>query len=346
MKIRIMKREVLDTLKSNLEHYIKYYYQSSDNGWLYEVCNCEPFEEYKVISDFYLADLTQKPSKIDFDNCKILYENLSFLSESQACDERLWAGLCHDVFYKYLRERFKMQSNMILKDKNPLGNVKTRFFFNGGVRSGLYRNALSKCWWVGYHTWVPEKKSFTLLDKMGSTDMSTKVSDIFHNYSFINNKNILRGIIEALYYFNNENVAYNMREHVRPSLQYLNAIGGGVVLDEYESYEIKDIMIAQIMNQLKGIKSLLDEEDELDEDIEVDTIELGDKFKVRYLSGSKKDQISNYFIVAYNNEVKLFPIVEKALGHKKGDVLNVVLSNEEVDVEFIEIIKEVDVSEE
>lgn len=346
MKIRIMKRQVLDTLKSNLEHYIKYYYQSNDNGWLYEVCNCEPFEEYKVVSDFQLADLDQKPSEIDFNNCKILYANLSFLSESQACDERLWAGLCHDIFYKYLRERFKMHGGMMLKDKNPIGNVKTRFFFNGGVSSGLYRNALSKCWWVGYHTWVPEEKSFGLLDKMGSTDMSTKVSDIFHNYSFSNNKKILEGIVEALYYFNKENIPYNMMKHVRPSLQYLNAVGGGVVLDEFESYEIKDIMINQMINQLKGIKLLLDEEEEGDIELEVDTIEIGDKFKVKFLSGSKKDQISSPIVVSYNNYAKLFPNAEKALGHKKGDVIKIILSNEEFDVEIVEIIKDESVDEE
>jgi hypothetical protein len=174
---------------------------------------------------------------------------------------------------------------------------------------------------------------------MGSTDMSTKVSDIFHNYSFSNNKKILEGIVEALYYFNKENIPYNMMKHVRPSLQYLNAVGGGVILDEFEPYEIKDIMMSQMMNQLKGVKMLLDEETEDDNVIEIDLIEVGDKFRVKFLSGSKIGQISSPIVVSYNNEAKLFPNAEKALGHKKGDVISIVLSNEEFESEIVEIIK-------
>ncbi len=49
------------------------------------------------------SDLT--PGEIDLNNCKILYEKLLFLSESQASDERLY-GLTHSTFYDYMRKRW------------------------------------------------------------------------------------------------------------------------------------------------------------------------------------------------------------------------------------------------
>ena len=65
---------------------------------------------------------------------------------------------------------------------NPVGEVISRFFYKNTGRSGYFRNTLAKCWWVGHHTYDPLKK-FELLEKLGSHDMSTKVTDIFHNYT-------------------------------------------------------------------------------------------------------------------------------------------------------------------
>ncbi len=338
MKIRILKQEVLDTLKNNLDSYIKFYYQRSDNDWLYSICDCEPFEEFKIISDFELADLNQQLSKTDFDNCKKIYLNFSFLTESQACDERLWAGLAHDVFYQYLRKRFKMAPDYILNSKNPVGEVRTRFFYNGGLNSGKFRNALAKCWWVGHHTWSNETKNFDLLDKLGYRDMSTKVTDIFHNYTFINNHDILSGIIDGLYYFNNNNIFYDMKKHVRPTLQYLNAIGGGIVLDSLSSNEIREIVIEQIQNKLNGQEDvLIDEFNENSNDFEEKTkIEIGDEFKIKYLSGEKKDEESNFYKVIYNKDFILSKIAQEAIGKTYGDTITI---DNNIEGEIIEIIK-------
>lgn len=75
-----------------------------------------------------MADINQQATIIDFYNCKILYSNLNFLNESQAADERLWAGLSNDIFYSYLRKRFNMSEVTYHKAKNPIGDVLTRFF--------------------------------------------------------------------------------------------------------------------------------------------------------------------------------------------------------------------------
>lgn len=104
MKLYFMKKEALDILKSNLDMVYNMYFTEKDNKWLWKVCGGDPFVEFKEIQDFQLAPIDSDTSKgeVEFANCKIIYQHLSFLTESQACDERLWAGLCHSVYYDYL----------------------------------------------------------------------------------------------------------------------------------------------------------------------------------------------------------------------------------------------------
>ena len=234
MKLYFMKKEALDTLKDNLDLVYNKYYTDSDNKWLWNVCGGNPFIEYKDVPEFRLSNLNVGKSigEIELENCKLLYMNLKFLNESQASDERLWAGLCHSVFYEYVRKRWdyhKLQPNT---QKDAVSNIKSRFFFSGGIRSGLYRNTLSKCWWVGRNTYdMSNKNHFEKLDIIGSNDISTKISDIFYSNNFSSNPIILDGIVEGIKYFNDEGIQLTVKEHIRPSLQLLNAIGGGVVLD-------------------------------------------------------------------------------------------------------------------
>lgn len=114
MKLYFMKKEALDILKSNLDIVYNMYFTEKDNKWLWNVCGGNPFVEFKEIQDFQLAPIGPDMSKgeVEFDNCKIIYEHLSFLTESQACDERLWAGMCHSVYYSYLRKDGTMIQNL------------------------------------------------------------------------------------------------------------------------------------------------------------------------------------------------------------------------------------------
>lgn len=125
MKLYIMKREALETLKANLPVVYGKYYTEKTNQWISDICGEDPFIEFKDVTEFKLADLNSDltPGEIDLNNCKILYEKLQFLSESQASDERLWAGLAHTTFYDYMRKRWGMdtgKSRRALKKKRVL----------------------------------------------------------------------------------------------------------------------------------------------------------------------------------------------------------------------------------
>ena len=270
MKLYIMKTKALEVLKDNLPLiYVKYFTEPT-NKWIEELYGENPFIEFKDVPEFSLAPLDADLAKgeIDLRNCKIIYEKLMFLSESQACDERLWAGLTHSTFYDYMRRRWGYGYGKKPKTaEKEAGEIKTRFFYQGSGRGGFYRNTLSKCWWVGHNTYDPDNtvNHFEKLDIIGSNDISTKISDIFHNNTFASNPYIFIAIVNALKYFKEENKTLQTQTHIRPALQYLNAVGGSVVIDCLEQDEITDIFINAIESIMQGDKPSLSFNDSLDD---------------------------------------------------------------------------------
>lgn len=255
MKLYFMKKEALDILKDNIDLVYNKYFTEKDNKWIWTICGGDPFIEYKEVPDFQLSDLDSDMSigDIEFNNCKILYKNLWFFNESQASDERLWAGLCHSVFYNYVRKRWNYHSKQPKTQKEAVSNIKSRFFFSGGTRAGLYRNTLAKCWWVGKNTFDGTNTNpFEKLDIIGSNDISSKISDIFYSNNFSSNPTILDGIVNGIKYFKDEGIQITLREHIRPSLQLLNAVGGGLILDCLSEDDIAEIMIENIYAIMQG----------------------------------------------------------------------------------------------
>lgn len=353
MKIYFMKQEALDLLKDNLEFVYTKYYTEQDNRWLWTVCEGDPFIEYKEIPDFSLAGLDSGGSagEIELENCKILYKNLMFLTESQACDERLWAGLCHSVFYDYVRKRRNYHKMQPKSAKEAVSGIKSRFFFSGGSRSGMYRNTLSKCWWVGSKTYDASLENpFEKLDIIGSNDISSKISDIFYSNNFSSNPVILDGIVEAFKYFKNQDITLLMREHIRPAMQFLNAVGGSVVLDCLSEKEIADLMINYINGIIQGEEQGIESNhsaieyeniDEMSEEIvdllmekndevmkveneinefenKTERVTVGNRVFVNVLETSEEKEIRVDFI----NGGKLFPpLAKKMLGATIGDTV-------------------------
>ena len=80
MKLYIMKRDALETLKANLPVVYGKYYTEKTNQWIPDICGEDPFIEFKDVTEFKLADLNSDltPGEIDLNNCKILYEKLQF----------------------------------------------------------------------------------------------------------------------------------------------------------------------------------------------------------------------------------------------------------------------------
>ena len=296
MKLYFMKKESLDIIKDNLDLVYNKYFTEKDNKWLWTVCNGNPFIEYKDVQDFQLTTIGSDSSigEVELNNCKILYNNLSFINESQASDERLWAGLCHSIFYDYLRKRWGYDCRQPKTQKEAVTNIRSRFFFSGGIRAGLYRNSLAKCWWVGRNTFdASSPNHFEKLDIIGSNDISSKISDIFYSNNFSSNPTILSGIVNGLKYFKDERVQITLKEHIRPSLQLLNAVGGSLVLDCLNEDEISEIIIENIYAIIQG-----DEKGFIEEDWENETEDI--------ISEDVNQIDENYMYIALGNMVTVF----------------------------------------
>lgn len=283
MKLYIMKQSAVDYLKENMRTYYINYYRKVDNDWIYELFDYDPFELFMEIPDFKLAPYMKKKGEMDLENCKIMYTNLMRISESQASDERLWAGLCNSTFYKYCRMRWDYQIKKLKDPETDAEAIISRFFFKGTYRSGFYRNTLAKCWWVGHGTYQEiHGNKFELLDALGADDLSTKITDLFYSNTFASNPTIIKGICKGWKLFTDRGIKLTTREYFRPALQYMNALGGGILLDMLNEDEIEEVFvdyISQLYNKDKGEAVFVKTDDfyddiEDEEDAEVDNADI------------------------------------------------------------------------
>ena len=275
MKLYFMKQTALDYMKANISSLYKYYYQFNTPEWIDDLFDYDPFEVFAEISDFELADLNQQPGEIDFQNCKILYTKLKSISDSQASDERLWAGLCNKTFYSYMRERWQFARRHLKKTAEDSDAVLLRYFYRNTGRSGMFRNTLARCWWTGRLTYSDKYDNhWELLDAIGAEDIISKISDIFYSNTYSSNIEIVEGFCQGLKFFRERGTYVSDRYHIRPTAQYLNAIGGGVLLDMFSAEEIKMLVIERLALLIKGNDSgLLDDvytNDELNDNENLD----------------------------------------------------------------------------
>ena len=270
-----MKQSALDYITANIGALYINYFREKNNQWIYDLFDYDPFELFMEVPNCELAPITRRRGETELENCRILYSELINVSESQASDERLWAGLCNGTFYEYVRRRCDYD-NLPLRDaRKDSEPVLSRFFFKGGVSSGKFRNTLSKCWWVGHGVYQYKKNNrFELLDALGADDFSTKVTDIFYSYTFSSNFTIVSGIIKGWREMIDKGYKLPTRSYLRPTVQYINALGGGVLLDVFDENEIKKITVDYITFLYEGKESIVTEE-ENDDDFygEEDSIE-------------------------------------------------------------------------
>lgn len=280
MKIYFMKKSALDYIKANIGTLYKNYYQFGTSEWIDDLFDYDPYELFCETDDFELADTSLPPGEVDLRNCKILYSKLKDISDSQAADERLWAGLCNKTFYSYLRERWQYSRRYLKKTADDSSAILMRFFFKTAGRSGMFRNALARCWWTGRLTYSDRlNDKWELLDAIGPEDLISKISDIFYSNTYSSNTEITTGFCQGLKFFRDRGIRVANREHIRPTAQYLNAVGGGYLLDMYSSGEIKKMVVERI-SMLKNDPELAmqsaddeDPEDVLDAEADAESLD-------------------------------------------------------------------------
>jgi hypothetical protein len=222
MKLLLIEEDSLYGIKSNLSQLTSKFILP-DSSWIDEYFGRSPFIDSRFVVDEFALDMSQeKPFLTEFENAHRVYNHLNFLSDSQASDERLWAGLCLSHFWKYTQYRWE------IINKCSVENVKQHFFFGFGARRSLTRNAMARLWWIGRLTHDPKRKDPFELTRFVCENSDYIMHILERNTS--NSSKITRTFIAALLDARKEGNAINT-DIVGELSKYLNLLGGTYILD-------------------------------------------------------------------------------------------------------------------
>lgn len=237
MKLQFISCDNLDAIKSNLPHWLDKF-QLDSSAWLEEEFENALFlnTKYGEIADFTLDMSENDPFATEATNVQLVYGNLNFLSESQASDERLWAGLCFGPFWKYVKYRWKIDK------KCTSSNIEQHFMFGFGARRSLTRNALSRLWWIGRLTYDDSRTDPWELTKFVCENSDYIMHICERNTS--NNPAIIRAFLDAVLEARQKGLLINT-DTVGELAKYLNLLGGTYILDCLPSQKIHDKIIAK-----------------------------------------------------------------------------------------------------
>ena len=256
MIIHYIKEDALIALKTNIRNNIRNY-NLPTNEWVYDFFDGEsPFLEYKnQIKDFQFDTSAEESGEIgkqEVKNIKRLYSSMINITDTQATDERLWAGLTHGDFYDFLNKRWKRDSEINNTKKAEMA-VKSRFFLGGsnGLRRSLFNNPLSKLWWIGRLTYDQKRKDPFELTSFFSEDYGTKTLILFSS-NYMSNSNVAKGLLSALLELEQDYKVFGTTKRglYYKASQYLNVYGGTHILDYYSEEEIKNRVINYIYSSV------------------------------------------------------------------------------------------------
>lgn len=253
MVIHFLKEDCLTALKANIAGNLEHYHEPT-NDWIYEFFDGEnPFLEYKFqIDDFQFdTELNEEhtQSMQDVENVIRLYSAMKDLTDTQATDERLWAGLAHGDFWAYMMRRWNGKK----ESGNASTLVQSRYFSrtSDGGRRALFTNSLARLWWIGKLTYDSSRKDPFELTRYMKDDFSTKSLVVFSS-NYTSNEVVTYGLIGALQLLEKEGFNYGKknRDVYYQATRYLNILGGTHILDYYTEEEIKEKVLSY-MHSLK-----------------------------------------------------------------------------------------------
>jgi hypothetical protein len=171
-------------------------------------------------------------TKSEYDNSLLVWQALSTMPISLACEGRIWTRLSHVECFKYAKERWLPISGT---DEQLAGAVKKHFF----ARTMTARrddNAIARLWW-----------SASVASRIaGGGDITdalrliTKTADIRSNIvertMMMSRPVLARAVVEIM---NRIPAVYGKEETFREFMKTLNRTGGGVVFERIAQREVE-----------------------------------------------------------------------------------------------------------
>ncbi len=245
MKIEFMKDDAVYSLKRYIK-YSKKYYNESNCDWIKEITNTDDnFGIFKKEFEDFDLILSDNPEKDDFENMKIIYENLKELTDSQASDERLWAGLCHTKFWNYMQQRWSLPTD----ESKHEDFILQHYFFNNGARSTLL-NGLSRLWWYARLTYdeTNQINPYELTEYM-ARDINGKAYMLFGS-NFSRNRELQRMFLYTIKHFEEEHNTTLSRIEFNELRKKVVLWSGKLVIDAVNPEILKNKLIAEMTKMI------------------------------------------------------------------------------------------------
>ena len=180
------------------------------------------------IEEFTL-DMSQplgREALTDIENIQRVYKHMKFLSDAQAADERIWVAYTVSQFAEYMRYRWEPRN---------VNDFKNHYLFNYSNQRSLFRNGISRLWWIGRITFDKSR-----IDPFELTKFICKDQDYIENIcgrNVFNNPTIGHSTLRCLFDAEKNGIKID-RFVVREVGKYLNLLAGTYILDTMEAEEI------------------------------------------------------------------------------------------------------------
>ncbi len=229
MKIKYISEDDLNTIKANLSVVLKKVIQDRECT-VSELFNSNAFikSSSMAVEEFQL-DMSQpsgKESLTDAENIQRVYGHMRFLTDSQASDERIWAAYTFSECLGYMRYRWPAAR---------IEDLNNRYLFGYSMQRSLFRNGISRLWWIGRVTYDSTRTDPYELTKFLCRDQD--YIETICGRNIFNNPMIGNATVSALLDAANNGIQIN-RETVRNVGKYINLLSGTYLLDSLEKEEI------------------------------------------------------------------------------------------------------------
>lgn len=243
MKVPYITLDDLSTLRASIPAHLSHYTEANSDWIETELGHKVLLDSKYECPDIVLNMDADEPFDTEFENVKMVYETLKFLSDSEASNERLWAGLALGPFWRYVQYRWKLQ-----KDCTE-NNIKQHFYYGFGSRRSLIRNGAARLWWIGRLTYDDTKPSDPYELTRFVCEKSNYVMSILER-NFSNNKAIVRPCVRA--FLDARKEGYDIKvDEVKTLTKYISVLGGVYVLDCLPEQLIHDKLMDEIRRRYK-----------------------------------------------------------------------------------------------
>ena len=249
--------QLQDVIGDNLSKY------TSATPWIESVLG-DNFDAEAPVQVSLPALIVSTDPSCDFENVKLLYPALQHLTPEQATDGRLWAHLSHIEYWKYMRARWPIGNDDLVKDESGnsddkkqklVTRIRERYFLHSdgndpvGNSRFLIRNGISRLWWFGYLTFDRHAKDPFALTKTLLEYQDTQAALL--ERTFGKNPEVLKVCLKVLA----ENMPSIRQNGGRAVIQglgkYINLLGGTYLLDTMDKTVLKEKVTAFVRRKLQ-----------------------------------------------------------------------------------------------